>query len=492
LRGKYSCQQPSVFFTIFFSSHDWLNIAGWLRKIVKRVLITALLALALENSSAQTYTVLHAFTNGPDGKIPNSTLVTNSGAVFGSTSSLFKINPDGSGFTVVSSLSGTFGRPTSIISAGNLFYGATLGSVPQTPNFAFAFKIGTNGTGFANTTNLGVGLGANDPSISLLAGDTLFGTSYDGGTSHNGTVFALNTNSTSLTILKSFSALVSKTNSDGAFPAVALVQSGNALFGTTYGGGLAGQGVVFCVTNDGSGSTVLKSFSALLSNNNADGAAPVCGLVLNGSTLFGATSAGGSSGNGVVFKLNTDGTGFTVLKTFSGTISGTNSDGAYPNGMVLNGRTIYGTTQHGGLAGSGVVFSMDTNGTGFTVLKNFGAAGGSSPSDGANPTGGLLLIRSTLYGTTQSGGTNSQGVLFSLTAPPEILATDGNFGVRTNVFGFDYTGVYGQSTVVEAATNLSHPSWIPLATNTLGTDPVLFQDSKWTLFPNRFYRVRGQ
>lgn len=459
---------------------------------MKRVLIASLLALALETSSAQTYTVLHTFTNGPDGRTFNSPLVTNSGAIFGSTSSLFKINPDGSGFAVVSSLSGTFGPPTSIIASGNLFYGATLGGVPQTPNYAFAFKIGTNGLGFANTTNLGLGLGANDPSISLLSGNTLFGTSEDGGTSHNGTVFALNTNNTNLTVLKSFSALVSKTNSDGASPNIALVQSGNALFGTTYGGGSAGQGTVFCVTNDGSGSTVLKSFSALVSNTNSDGAEPVFGLVLSGSTLFGATSAGGSSSNGVVFKLNTDGTGFTVLKTFSQTISGTNSDGAYPNGMILSGRTLYGTTQQGGIAGKGVVFSMDTNGTGFTVLENFGQAGGSSPSDGANPTGSLLLIRSTLYGTTQGGGTNSQGVLFSLTAPPEILTADGNFGVRTNVFGFDYSGVFGQPTVVEAANNLSHPSWIPLATNTLGTDPIYFQDSKWMLFPNRFYRVRGQ
>ena len=45
---------------------------------------------------------------------------------------------------------------------------------------------------------------------------------------------------------------------------------------------------------------------------------------LSGSTLYGTTTDGGSSGDGTVFKVNTDGTGYTVLKNFTG------SDGAYP------------------------------------------------------------------------------------------------------------------------------------------------------------------
>ena len=58
-------------------------------------------------------------------------------------------------------------------------------------------------------------------------------------------------------------------------------------------------------------------------------------LALAGSTLYGATSHGGSSyrstnrGNGVVFKINTDGSGYTVLKNFTG------SDGVEPWGRAL-------------------------------------------------------------------------------------------------------------------------------------------------------------
>ena len=47
-------------------------------------------------------------------------------------------------------------------------------------------------------------------------------------------------------------------------------------------------------------------------------------LVLSGGTLYGTTYLGGSSDKGTVFKVNTDGTGYTVLKSFTG------SDGASP------------------------------------------------------------------------------------------------------------------------------------------------------------------
>ena len=50
---------------------------------------------------------------------------------------------------------------------------------------------------------------------------------------------------------------------------------------------------------------------------------------------------GGSSGNGTVFAVNTDGTGFTNLHSF---YCCTNSDGAYPYaGLILSGNTLYGT-----------------------------------------------------------------------------------------------------------------------------------------------------
>jgi uncharacterized repeat protein (TIGR03803 family) len=53
-------------------------------------------------------------------------------------------------------------------------------------------------------------------------------------------------------------------------------------------------------------------------------------LIISGNTLFGTASEGGTNGNGTVFAVNTDGTGFTNLHTFTALINSTNSDGANP------------------------------------------------------------------------------------------------------------------------------------------------------------------
>src|SRR5258705_415931 len=48
-----------------------------------------------------------------------------------------------------------------------------------------------------------------------------------------------------------------------------------------------------------------------------DGGAPYAGLILSGNTLYGTASAGGGSGNGTVFAVTTDGSGFTNLYRFT-------------------------------------------------------------------------------------------------------------------------------------------------------------------------------
>ena len=72
--------------------------------------------------------------------------------------------------------------------------------------------------------------------------------------------------------------------------------------------------------------------------------------------------------------------------------------------------------------------------------------------------------------------------------PPRILTGDGKFGFHTNVFGFNLSGVAGQTVVVEASSNLVN--WAALATNTLGTDLFYFSDVAGTNFALRFYRAR--
>src|ERR1051325_1290890 len=175
-----------------------------------------------------------------------------------------------------------------------------------------------------------------------------------------GLILAGRVTAQTLTTLHSFAAGSSSTltNSDGAVPYAGLLLSGNVLYGTAEEGGAAGNGTVFRMNADGTGFTNLHDFSALLSGfTNSDGTQPEAGLILSGNTLYGTAYRGGSSGNGTVFAVNTDGTTFTNLRSFTGISeapSFTNSDGARPYaGLLLSGNTLYGTAEYGGRSGEG-------------------------------------------------------------------------------------------------------------------------------------------
>src|ERR1039457_4475683 len=119
------------------------------------------------------------------------------------------------------------------------------------------------------------------------------------------------------TTLHSFTALDQTyyTNGDGRYPSCTLVLSGNVLYGTASGGGSSGNGTVFAVNTNGTGFTNLHSFTQTRTNTfgfntNSDGTRPLAGLILSSNTLNGTTEKGGSFGGGTVFKLNTDGMGF--------------------------------------------------------------------------------------------------------------------------------------------------------------------------------------
>jgi uncharacterized repeat protein (TIGR03803 family) len=110
----------------------------------------------------------------------------------------------------------------------------------------------------------------------------------------------------------------------------------------------------------GSNRTTAQTFTSLYNFTNTGvttiNGNPVAGVAVSGNMLYGATFLSGSNDAGMIFALNTNGTGFTPLHTFSRTvfnISGggfTNSDGGNPVGLILSGDTLYGTTSSGCLA----------------------------------------------------------------------------------------------------------------------------------------------
>jgi uncharacterized repeat protein (TIGR03803 family) len=271
---------------------------------------------------------------------------------------------------------------------------------------------------------------------------------------------ALSSKSATFSSLYSFSPLVNtnldgvSTNSDGANLYSSLVVSSNVLYGATCYGGTGGSGTIFRINTDGSCFTNLYNFSPTSNSTNNDGANAMCSLLVCGNTLFGTASAGGSSGAGTVFRINTDGSCFTNLHDFDG------SDGASPEGgLVVLSNTLYGATPDS-MGAAGTVFAINTDGSDFRTLFD---GGGSSKTillsgnslywvgDGANrifkintdgtgfdliymlfPSGGievsdLILVSNRLYGTMNSGG------MYSV----NIDGTD-----PTNVFSFGYDDTF--------------------------------------------------
>ena len=240
--------------------------------------------------------------------------------------------------------------------------------------------------------------GANPYAGLILSGNTLYGTASSGGPLGNGTVFAVNTDGTVFTNLHNFAF------GDGINPDAGLILSGNILYGAAYNGGTYGNGAVFSINTDGTGFTNPHNFTG-----GSDGATPIGGLILSGNTLYGTVYEGGS-GYGVVFSVTTTGTGFAKLHTFAG-----GSDGSSPAAaLILSGNTLYGTASQGGTYGSGMVFAVNTDSTGFTNLYSFKALSNSTNRDGASPTAGLILSGNTLYGTTTAGGSAGYGTVFAV------------------------------------------------------------------------------
>jgi uncharacterized repeat protein (TIGR03803 family) len=111
--------------------------------------------------------------------------------------------------------------------------------------------------------------------------------------------------------------------------------------------------------------------------------------------LWGVTSQGGSSGWGTIYKMDLDGSNYTVMHNFDYTQGGT------PMGsLVLAGDgNLYGSCYNGGIYGSCTVYRINPNTGVFTHLWDMG--GGGSWAD--YPMGGMVEYNSALYGCASNG-----------------------------------------------------------------------------------------
>jgi uncharacterized repeat protein (TIGR03803 family) len=251
------------------------------------------------------------------------------------------------------------------------------------------------------------------PTGLILSGDTLYGTAAYGGTSSNGTIYAIKIDGTGFKTLHSFANV----SEDGAQPQAPLVQSGTALFGTATAGGNHGYGTIFKVNTDGTGFTVLHHFAGV---SNGEGAYPYAGLSISSNALYG-TTFDSPYGDGTVFTINGDGSGFLILHHFDG------NDGALPQASLLvSGNTLFGTALS--------LFKVNTDGGGFQILHGF------SLNDGIGLHAGLLLSGNRLFGTAATGGSApaNSGTVFAVNTDGTDFAVLHNF--TSMITNFDGAG----------------------------------------------------
>ncbi len=244
-----------------------------------------------------------------------------------------------------------------------------------------------------------------DSDLSQDSSGKFYGTLFSGGAHHGGSVFELSEKNG----VWSEKDIYSFSGDDGWQPVGGVLIVGNTLWGTTANGGTAGYGNVFSLTRNGK----TWSETAVHSFVNSDGYQPISDLFRDPDTgdILGTTSAGGSNACGTVFAIDPDGV-FSTIYNFARD----SSDGCYPSTALRAGPskgTLVGMTQQGGTFGQGATYMLSRNGQAWSesVLYSF-----TGQNDGQFPTDVRTDASGHIFGTTISGseGPSSYGTVFEL------------------------------------------------------------------------------
>jgi uncharacterized repeat protein (TIGR03803 family) len=386
----------------------------------KLIIITMLLITApLLNVNAQL-SKLWNFAGVPDGSYPQGSLVSYGTYLYGTTSyggaydlgTIYKVMPDGTSYSILHDFAGTTtdgGVPLNgLIYDAGFLYGMTYGG--GTYNGGTVFRIMTNGTGFEILHNFDGTLTGRRPYSTLLKlGTFLYGTTAYGGENDSGTVFKIKPDGTEYSKLHDF--LGTDPDGDGSIAFGSLIFDGTFLYGMTASGGDNNMGTIYKIMTDGTGYTKILDFEGI-----TNGRAPYASLIYDGTFLYGTTFYGGEFDKGVIFKILPDGTGYVNLHDFAGV-----PDGQYPfTTLVSDAGILYGVTSFGGDNDLGTIFKIMPDGTGY--LKRFNFTGTTS---GSWPVNNLISDGTFLYGIAQGGGDNDLGTVFKFTVCTTLEVCNG-------------------------------------------------------------------
>ncbi len=231
-------------------------------------------------------------------------------------------------------------------------------------------------------------------SLTLATDGKFYGMTFNGGANDAGIIFSFDPATADYSILYDFDG------SNGARPSGSLIQAKDGkLYGMTTFGGWTGDGVIFSF--DPSSLTYTKLFDF----DNDNGARPSGSLLqTDDGKMYGMTAEGGVEGLGVIFSFDPVSLNVTKLNDFDMV------NGAIPLASLIAGGDglLYGMCANGGGAQAGVIFAFNPNKLTFAKLKDFDFG------SGAYPYGNLLKgADGKFYGMTYKGGDNNSGVLFS-------------------------------------------------------------------------------
>lgn len=390
--------------------------------------------------------ILYTFHN-TDGRDPQGTLIQGKdGAYYGATyaggvhtqGTLFKITSAGQITTLHNfgdtgdNLDGIYPSGGLVMDSQGVLYGVTLYGGANSRGTVFSYDPTANVYTVIYAFDM-IG-GPNIPTNVTLAGNALYGVSQAGGQFNQGTIFKLALPTKTALLKGSMLHSFHNNGLDGFNPWGALLYAQDKkLYGTTVYGGQYGNGTIFRLSANGSGYTVLHNFNVTNSSAVSDGVNPYAGLVQGADgTFYGATESYASDAvyklsYGILFSFQPTTGVLTVLHRFN-----YSTDGAFPYYPVTIGTDgkLYGTTSDGGPAGGGTAFQLNTDGSNFNLLHAFDA---SSAVDGSHSYAGLVEgSDGNLMGLTSNGGIASAPVV-GVTPNAVIAPTGAVFQLQTEL-----------------------------------------------------------
>jgi uncharacterized repeat protein (TIGR03803 family) len=382
-------------------------------------------------SAGTKFIPLHSFVGGSNGFAPAGALASDAaGNLYGTTLDggntincgggcgiVFQLSPLKSGgwkFSIIYSFTGDDDGSypaggVTVDAAGNL-YGTTANGGT---GCGAVYELTPNGTAWSETTLHDF---ANEPDgcgpawgVTLDSSGNVYGTTAGGGPNNGGTVFQLVPQANGTWVENVIHGFASGRDGYVTYSGIIMDTFGN-LYGTT-GGGIYNAGTVYELSP--SNNTWVEKILYYFPGGE-NGSQPYGGVALDSiGNLYGTTQYGGTNNVGTVYELSPSSVFWKMkaLHEFSG-----GNDGGYPPSGVIVGTNgyLYGMTLYGGYYEWGTIFSLATSGNGRwkeDVLHNF-----AEKFDGSTPQSGLVFdTLGNLYGATQNGGAEGDGLIFELT-----------------------------------------------------------------------------